>query len=97
MIALDPGACQDKKAKCGGCGKKAVYVGETCHTAKERFAQHQRGYKASRWVRRYGVKVTTGHTKAYGEFSRPEESRRAERELARELRATGRYCVYGGH
>lgn len=97
VIALDPGACLDGRATCGGCGKTPVYVGETCHTAKERFAQHKRGYKASRWVKRYGVKVTTGHTKGYGEFVHPDESRRAERKLAQDLGATGRYCVYGGH
>lgn len=34
-----------------------VYVGETALTPEERFAQHLEGYKASRWVRRFGVRL----------------------------------------
>jgi hypothetical protein len=97
VIALEKDACSDKRATCGGCSKKPVYVGESCHSAKKRFAQHKAGYKASYWVKRYGVRVTTGHTKGLPEFATVEQLNRAERRLARELNDTDRYCVYGGH
>lgn len=34
-----------------------VYVGETGLMPEERFAQHASGYKASKWVRRFGVRL----------------------------------------
>ena len=34
----------------------ALYVGETSKTPEERFKQHKDGYKASRYVERYGTK-----------------------------------------
>lgn len=35
-------------------GKPHVYVGVTSHNPSIRFEQHQTGYRASRWARRYG-------------------------------------------
>ena len=101
VIEPEPAACRDKKSHCDGdCGKLPVYVGETCHTAQERFAQHKAGYKASRWPRKYGVRVRPRLAGQFGEMESTVESKQAERELSRRLsrRARGtRYCVYGGH
>lgn len=35
--------------------KACFYVGLTGHTPEERFQKHKAGYKASRWVRDYGI------------------------------------------
>ena len=38
-------------------GKPCVYVGMTGKSPEERFAQHKKGYKASRYARKYGVRL----------------------------------------
>lgn len=35
----------------------ALYVGKTTRKPEERFQQHKEGYKASRYVRKYGVRL----------------------------------------
>lgn len=37
--------------------KPCVYVGSTGTTPERRFAQHKRGYKANRYVRKYGLRL----------------------------------------
>jgi hypothetical protein len=37
--------------------KPCVYVGVTGRTPEERFANHMRGYKANRYVYRYGIRL----------------------------------------
>jgi hypothetical protein len=77
-----------------------VYVGETAVTAKERFEQHKRGYRASNVVERFGLRVRPRLAGGFGEMATQADSLRAEAELARRLRKRGngeRYCVYGGH
>ena len=36
-----------------------LYVGSTGLTPDERYLNHKRGHKASRWVRRYGIRETS--------------------------------------
>ena len=98
VIELSPDACSDRKSHCSGeCTKTPVYVGQTAQSAEDRFAQHQRGHKASVWVKKYGLKLRPDLAGDYGEMATVPESQAAEAELAEQLRATGRYCVYGGH
>jgi hypothetical protein len=101
VIELDPEACLDSGSHCpGDCGKTPVYVGETCHTALERFMQHKLGYKASRWVRDYGLRLRPRLAGSFGEMATVAESQAAEAEIARRLSLRGngsKYCVYGGH
>ena len=40
-----------------GTGKPAVYVGQSAKTPEERFEQHLRGERASRYVRDHGVRL----------------------------------------
>jgi hypothetical protein len=77
-----------------------VYVGETARTARERFEEHKRGYRASNVVERFGLRVRPWLAGGFGEMATQTESLEAEAELARRLRKRGngkRYCVYGGH
>jgi hypothetical protein len=98
-IQLSEEACKERKSPCRGaaCGRTPVYVGQTCHTAADRFNQHKAGKKASRWVKRYGTRLMPRLTRDHPEFDTVADSVAAEDELARRLRRTGKYCVYGGH
>jgi hypothetical protein len=102
VIELDEEACADRRSPCQGarCGRIPVYVGQTCLTAEDRFAQHQAGVRASRFVRDYGIRLRPRLAGAFGEMATSRESEAAEHEVARRLRNRGkgeRYCVYGGH
>ena len=98
VIELDPAACRARGSPCqrASCDRIPVYVGQTFLTPRERFEQHKRGYKASRWVRRYGLHLR--HRLAYprGEIQSRGEAEKLERALASRLRKKG-FCVYGGH
>ncbi len=76
--------------------KPIVYVGQSCHPPAVRFQQHLDGYKASRHVERFGVRL---RPRLYAKFN-PMTSRAAaeaaEREVGRRLRRRG-YTVYGAH
>jgi hypothetical protein len=100
VIELDEEACADRRSPCKGarCGRIPVYVGQTYHTAEERFAQHQAGVKDSPLVRRYGIRLRPRLARGFGEMAMRRESEAAEFELMRRLRNRGggkRYCVYG--
>ena len=73
----------------------SVYVGQSARTPKDRFQQHKSGYKASRYVRDYGIRLIPG---LYREINPlfSDEREEVEEELARQLRSEG-YTVYGGH
>jgi hypothetical protein len=97
VIELDPSACADRRSSCAReCNGKPVYVGQTAHTAEDRFAQHCEGYKSSRWVKNYGKRVNAALTAGLNGFATVADSQAAEAELGRELRTRG-YCVYGAH
>jgi hypothetical protein len=96
VIDLDPAACEDRRAPCdGNCPRKPIYVGETGLDPAERFARHKAGKKASRWVRRYGLRVNETLASHLGEFTSSTESEAAEQALAAELYERG-YCVRVG-
>lgn len=74
-----------------------VYVGETGLPVEERFEKHKIGYKHSRHVKNAKDPMLRPdlyeHLPAYITV---EESRRAEKKLAQELKKQG-FTVYGGH
>jgi len=72
-----------------------VYVGQTARSAQERFEQHTRGERASRWVKVYGVHLRPRLAFPRTEMTR-DEALVAERELGQRLRKKG-FCVYGAH
>ena len=91
VIELDPEACSRRSSPCKGarCGRVPVYVGETAVTARERLAQHKRGYRASKVVESFGLRVRPRLAGGLGEMATQAESRAAEAELARRLRKRG--------
>jgi hypothetical protein len=71
-----------------------VYVGMTGISPAERFRNHKAGYKGSRIVRKYGLRLLP---ELY-EYLNPmpyDAARQMEKELAAELREQG-YTVCGG-
>ena len=87
VIELDPTGL-------GDCGKGAVYVGETWHSAEERFAKHKAGHRAARVVTKRGVKLRPDLA-PNETFETRGEALRAERRTANRLKHQG-YRVYGG-
>ncbi len=78
-----------------GDGRDSYYVGATGLSPEKRFENHKNGIRASRYVRKFGVKLVP---QLY-EHLNPMTYKQAlakERELTDELRARG-YEVYGGH
>lgn len=74
--------------------KPCLYVGCTGPSVEQRFANHQRGYKANAYVRQYGLRLRPD---LYAFFNpMPYQAARImEVELAEELRAKG-YAVWQG-
>ena len=73
-----------------------LYVGQTSCDPDIRFDQHKAGYKASRWVNRFGVRLLpelVGHLNPL----RGWEALELEAALAEELGRAGVPWVAGGH
>lgn len=76
--------------------KPCVYVGQSAVPPKERLQQHLDGYRASRYVRDFGIKLKPRLYRNYGPYPTRRESEAAEGRLARRLHRKG-YRVFGGH
>jgi hypothetical protein len=77
--------------------KDVVYVGQTCHSRRRRFAQHKRGYKSSRYVKRAKhPKLRPDLYRDTPGYKTRKEAEAAESSLAKKLEKLG-YRVYGGH
>jgi len=68
--------------------RACLYVGMTARTPEERFAQHSRGFKACRYVRRYGIGLCPKLYETLNPLTY-EDACRTEIELARVLRQRG--------
>jgi hypothetical protein len=66
-----------------------VYVGSSARTPEERFAQHRRGYKSARLVKRYALRLRPDLYEDLDTFRGSKTACRAETERARELAACG--------
>jgi hypothetical protein len=73
-------------------GKPCVYVGMTYRTPEERFQQHKKGYKSSRYVKKYGTRLKPRLYKSHNPLTQ-EEAEKMEVEKARRLRKRG-YAVW---
>lgn len=69
-------------------GTYELYVGSTGRTPDERYQNHKAGYRASRWVRRYGVGLLPALYRHLNALER-EAAELAEVDLANALRETG--------
>ena len=83
---------EDRRRAC----RWGLYVGETSRDPDARFDQHKTGYKASRWVNRFGVRLLPGLVEHLNPLRRW-EAVELEAALADELRRAGVPWVAGGH
>jgi hypothetical protein len=66
-----------------------VYVGSSARSPEERFAQHLRGYKSARLVKRFALRLRPDLYEDLGTFRGSKSACRAETERAKELAACG--------
>jgi predicted GIY-YIG superfamily endonuclease len=82
-----------------GVGKKrpgyALYVGRTANNPEIRFQQHKEGYKASKYVKKYGVRLLPELFEHLNPMSNA-ESIELEASIAEALKKAG-VPTYGGH
>lgn len=96
VVELDPDVLKRRKFRDENPshvpGGPCVYVGLTGLTPEERFANHTVGYKASRYVRDFGIRLVPD---LYAHLNPMpfEEAQRMEEELTRTLREAG-YAVW---
>ena len=69
-------------------GSPCVYVGMTSKTPEERFEQHKSGYKSSRIVKQFGIRLKPRQYQSLNPMSR-DEAAEMEFEKARRLRKKG--------
>ena len=69
-----------------------LYVGMTGLNPKQRFKNHKAGYKANKYVRKYGLHLLPSLYEFYNPMSYT-QAQAKEKELAEELRAQG-YAVW---
>jgi predicted GIY-YIG superfamily endonuclease len=76
--------------------KPSVYVGQSAVPPEERYAQHRRGYRSSRYVRNHGVRLRPKFYRNYNPLPDRDTAVATEAHLAKRLRKRG-FTVYGGH
>jgi predicted GIY-YIG superfamily endonuclease len=69
--------------------KACYYVGQTTHDPITRLKQHKTGYKANRFVKKYGLKLKPRKFKKYNPIEKREEAEQIEQGLAEKLRRKG--------
>ncbi len=69
--------------------KACFYVGQTSHDPVNRFKQHKEGYKANRFVKKYGIKLVPRKFKKYNPIKKRSEAEKLESRLADKLRKKG--------
>jgi len=65
------------------------YIGQTIHDPETRFKQHKAGYKANRFVKKYGLKLIPRKFEKYNPIKKRVEAEQIERWLANKLRKKG--------
>ena len=92
IVELDPLVLQKKKFREENPGYieglACYYVGMTGLTPHERFANHKRGYKASKYVRDFGIRLRPDLYDKYNPLSRI-EAEQLEVRIAKRLRSLG--------
>jgi hypothetical protein len=75
-------------------GWPCFYVGQTGKTPEERFEDHKRGYKSSKYVERYGERLALEFLERFNPMTY-EESLAEEERLGKVLRQLG-YATWWG-
>jgi predicted GIY-YIG superfamily endonuclease len=65
------------------------YVGQSVHNPVTRFQQHRDGYKANRFVQRYGIRLAWEKFQGFNPVRTRGEAEVVEQRLARRLRRRG--------
>lgn len=99
VIALAPEVLENKRFRDRNPGagrhQACVYVGSSVHPPERRFEQHLNGYKANRFVRRYGLELCPRLYDGYNPITTRGDAEELERYLAVRLRGRG-YAVWTG-
>jgi predicted GIY-YIG superfamily endonuclease len=69
--------------------RTCYYIGQTTHDPNIRFKQHKTGYKANRYVKKYGLRLRPRKFNKYNPIQRREEAEHIERCLTEKLRRKG--------
>ena len=69
--------------------RACYYVGQTTHDPMVRFHQHKAGYKANRFVQKYGRKLKPRKFKKYNPIEHRRDAEDIEQHLAETLRKKG--------
>jgi hypothetical protein len=78
------------------CALAPLYVGQTAHTAEERFAQHKAGgMLAAGKAHRYGVRLRYDLMKGIGPFTSRSDAEEAEQAVAAALKRRGHRVFWG--
>lgn len=78
------------------CALAPLYVGQTAHTAEQRFEQHKAGGKlAARKPHRFGVRLRYDLMKGVGPFTSRREAEAAEKAVADALTRRGHRVFWG--
>ena len=78
------------------CALAPLYVGQTAHTAEERFAQHKAGgMLAAGKAHRYGVRLRYDLMKGIGPFTSRRDAEAAEKAVAEALERRGHRVFWG--
>ena len=93
VIKLDKEVLESKKFREKNPHMKprlaCYYVGQTTHNPETRFKQHKAGYKANRFVKKYGLKLVPRKFKKLNPIKKREEAEKIERWLTEKLRKKG--------
>ncbi len=93
VIELDPAVRQLDKFRRANPGasplKPCLYVGSTIRKPEERFDQHMRGYKANRYVKKYGQRLRPDLFEKYNPIPKRADAEELEAYLTERLRANG--------
>jgi predicted GIY-YIG superfamily endonuclease len=65
------------------------YVGQTMHDPETRFEQHKAGYKANRFVKKYGLRLVPRKFRKYNPIVKRKDAEIVEQWLAEKLRKKG--------
>ena len=65
------------------------YVGQSCHDPKVRFKQHKQGYKANRFVKKYGIELVPEIFTKFNPISKRKDAEFMEQWIAEKLKEKG--------
>ena len=65
------------------------YVGQTMHDPEMRFEQHKTGYKANRFVKKYGLRLVPRKFRKFNPIAKRTDAECIEQWLAEKLRKKG--------